>query len=122
MNDFAPLESLWEATIDQGWDDTWHVSAGFQYWLNPNWQMTAGISYDTSPQTDGRRTPDLPVDRQIRYAVGASYSGRENFTVGGYLNYADLGDARIDKESYTGEYSSNSVLGVSFSFNWRFGG
>jgi long-chain fatty acid transport protein len=108
------------ATIDQGWDDTWHVAAGFQYHYSPEMTFTAGVSYDTSPQTDGRRTPDLPVDEQIRIAAGFTRDVRDDFTIGAYINYADLGDSRIENSAYVGEYSSNSLLQISMNFSWKF--
>jgi long-chain fatty acid transport protein len=105
-------------TLDQGWDDTYHLAAGFQYHHRPDLTFTAGIAYDDSPQSDSRRTPDLPVDEQIRIAAGFTRHVRDDFSFGAYLNYADLGDARIEHETYTGDYSSNTLLQFSMSFNW----
>jgi long-chain fatty acid transport protein len=107
--------------IDQNWEDTYKFSLGFQYRLNNQWRLTSGMSYDSSPQEAKRRTADLPVDEQIRYAAGATYEMRDGFTIGGYVNYADLGDARINSERYGGEYSTNALLSLSLNFSWRLG-
>ena len=64
------------------------------------------------------RTADMPIDRQVRYTGGARYKLRDNLTVGGYVNYTDLGSARISTERWGGEYGSNSVLEFSVYFNW----
>ncbi|MFA9563662.1 MAG: hypothetical protein ACERLM_03000, partial [Acidimicrobiales bacterium] len=37
------------------------------------WLLQLGFSYDTSPVDSDDRTPDMPIDRQIRYATGAQY-------------------------------------------------
>ena len=114
------LDSGLGGSINQGWKDTWHIAGGFQYHYSPATTLAAGISYDTSPQTDGRRTPDLPVDEQLRYSVGFIHDVRNDFTVGAYLNYVDLGDGRIENPGYTGEFGSNSLLQVSMNFSWKF--
>jgi long-chain fatty acid transport protein len=106
-------------TLDQGWEDTYHLAAGFQYHHTPALTFTAGIAYDDSPQRSSRRTPDLPVDEQLRIAVGFTREMRDNFSVGAYLNYIDLGDARIENADWVGEYSSNSLIQFSLNFNWK---
>ncbi len=107
------------ATIDQGWEDTYHLAAGFQYHHSPALTFTAGIAYDDSPQHASRRTADLPLDEQLRIAVGFTRQMRDNFAVGAYLNYVDLGDARIENTDFVGEYSSNTLLQVSLNFSWK---
>jgi hypothetical protein len=39
-------------------------------------------------------------------------------SIGGYLNYTDLGSARISTERWGGEYSDNEVIEFSLFFNW----
>lgn len=107
--------------ISQGWEDSWKLAVGGQYQYSPQWAFTAGISYDSSPTDKDRRTPDLNVDEQIRYAVGASYTMANDVVISGYFNYADLGDAEIRNDEYTGDYSDNSLLSLSVSAHWKFG-
>jgi len=106
-------------TLDQGWEDTYHLAAGFQYHHTPALTFTAGFAYDDSPQRPSRRTPDLPLDEQLRIAIGFTREMRDNFAIGAYLNYIDLGDARINNADYAGDYSSNSVIQFSVNFNWK---
>ena len=61
----------------------------------------------------------MPVDRQVRYTGGARYQLRENISVGGYLNYTDLGKARISAERWGGKYEDNQVLEFSIFFTWN---
>ncbi|MAT91938.1 MAG: hypothetical protein CME59_05005 [Halioglobus sp.] len=108
------------AGLKTDWDDTWHYAAGFQYKVNKHWDMTMGVAYDTNPVDKQDRTADLPVDRQVRVAVGTRYHHGDALEIGGYLNYADLGDAKIDARAFSGDYDGeNSLLGISLFLNWR---
>jgi len=59
-----------ELTQDRNLKDTWHVALGTQYRFLEKWLWSVGFAYDSSPVDKDDRTPDLPVDRQIRYATG----------------------------------------------------
>jgi long-chain fatty acid transport protein len=37
------------------------------------WLFQLGFAYDTSQVDSNDRTPDMPMDRQIRYATGVQY-------------------------------------------------
>jgi long-chain fatty acid transport protein len=109
-----------EAGLKKNWDDTYHYAAGFQYKLDHKWEIASGVAYDTNPVDATDRTADLPIDRQIRYNLGARYTMRDNLTIGGYLNYTDLGSAKIDARFWSGEYERNSVIEFAVSANWTF--
>jgi hypothetical protein len=64
------------------------------------------------------RVPELPVDEQIRYNAGARYHLSDTLILGGYVNYTDLGKAKIDAEFWSGEYSTNEMIQLSFFANW----
>lgn len=106
------------AALKKNWKDTYHYAAGLQYKLNDKWDLTSGIAYDTNPIDADDRTADLPVDRQVRYNAGARYQYSEALSLGGYVNYTDLGNARITGNFWTGEYSSNEVYSFSVFLNW----
>jgi long-subunit fatty acid transport protein len=38
-----------------------------------SWLWSAGVAYDISPTDEDTRTPDLPLDRQIRIGTGVQY-------------------------------------------------
>jgi len=108
-----------EGAIPTNWDDTWHFSGGLHYIPNEKWMFMAGIAYDTSPADKVDRTPDLPVDRQVRYALGTQYSWLENIDVGAAIVYGDMGDSSIKNDRLVGDYSDNDLVFVAFSFNWK---
>lgn len=109
--------------LQKNWNDTWHFSAGLHYRLSEPWLLQCGIAYDTSPVSAGDRTADMPVDRQIRYAVGALHTWSERLTIGGQLEYVDLGSANINNSNaingLIGEYDKNDLIVASISFNWK---
>jgi long-chain fatty acid transport protein len=124
-DEWSTLDEVFVALPSQGaglsknWSDTYHYAAGFQYAATPEWDVTAGIAYDTNPVSTKDRTADMPVDRQIRYNVGARYKFRDNLDLGGYANYTDLGSAKIKTDFWSGDYSSNSVVELGLYANWR---
>ena len=62
------------AVLPRNWKDTWHVSVGAQFRPTEEWMLQAGFAYDSSPVDAADRTPDLPVDEQLRFTVGAEYA------------------------------------------------
>jgi long-chain fatty acid transport protein len=109
------------ANIPTEWRDTYHFSGGVHYRPVEEWLLQAGITYDTSPVSDGNRTAYLPMDRQIRYAIGAQYQWNERMSVGGAFEYIDLGDARIDDpDLLTGDYQTNRIFAFALNFGYKF--
>ena len=109
------------AALPRNWDDTYHVAWGFDYRFNPKWQMRGGVAYDTNPVDKEDRTADMPVDRQVRYALGAQYNRSDNLSIGAELVYADYGSGKIDALGYGGEYDSNDLIFFSVNANWKLG-
>ena len=108
------------ANIPTRWSDTYHYAWGVEYQLDKYWAFTSGVAYDTNPVDKEDRNAQLPVDRQIRYGFGTRYTMSDTFSVGGYINYADLGKSRIAAANYGGEYKDNGVLGLAINANWIF--
>ncbi|MEH6824794.1 MAG: outer membrane protein transport protein [Motiliproteus sp.] len=106
--------------IETGWEDTYHYAAGLDYRLNDDWLISTGIAYDTNPVSSQDRTAQLPVDRQLRYALGAQYRYGQQFSWGSQLVYADLGDAAIDAPLFAGHYKTNRFVFWSVNANWLY--
>jgi long-chain fatty acid transport protein len=106
--------------LARNWDDTWHVAAGVEYKLSQQWSLTTGVGYDSNPVDAEDRTADMPVDRQIRIGAGAVYTRPSGLEIASSIVYADLGDAEIDALGYGGDYSTNTLLALSVSANWKF--
>lgn len=112
-----------QGVIPRNWKDTWHYSLGLNYKLDSKWTLQTGFTYSTSPVSAADRTADLPVDRQVRIAVGARYAMRDNLTISGSIEYADFGTARINDNSgngLIGDYAKNNALFFAINGNWTF--
>jgi long-chain fatty acid transport protein len=115
-------------TADRNFHDTWHYALGAQYRFAPEWLLSVGIAYDESPVDDKDRTPDMPLDRQIRYATGLQYDLSEDLTIGAAYTFLDTGDAKIQingadnplRGELIGDYSSNHVNFFNVNVVYRF--
>jgi long-chain fatty acid transport protein len=115
-------------TADRNFHDTWHYAFGTQYRFAPQWLLSAGVAYDDSPVDDEDRTPDMPLDRQIRYATGLQYDLSEDVTIGAAYTFLDTGDAKIEidgadnplRGELVGDYSSNYVNFFNVNVVYRF--
>lgn len=113
-------------TRDLSYEDTWHVALGGRYRVAPDWRVSLGFAYDSSPVDRSNRTVDLPLDRQIRLATGVQYDVNEDVTVGAAYTYIDLGDAEIRQAggplngSLAGDYSPNEIHTFNVTLIWRF--
>jgi long-chain fatty acid transport protein len=113
-------------TADAKLKDTWHAAIGAQYRLAPAWLLSLGFAYDSSAVGDADRIPALPVDRQLRYAVGIQYDWNRDVTWGLAYEFADLGNAPINTRRgplagrLTGDYSPNHIQFVATNLIWKF--
>ena len=113
-----------EFTADRNFDDTWHFSVGAQYQLSPAWRLSSGVAFDTSPVSNKDRTPDAPLDRQIRVAGGLEYAFSEKMTFGLAYTYLNGGSADIRQSGplrgdLEGDYERNDIHFVAAHVNWR---
>lgn len=121
FDDVAVSTQAGSASVRTKWRDTYHFSGGVHYRPTEDWLLQAGITYDTSPVSDGNRTADLPIDRQIRYAIGTQHQWNERMTIGGAFEFIDLGDARIDNPAIlTGEYETNRIFMFALNVGYQF--
>ena len=112
---------------DLEYDDTWHFALGSQYRFAESWLWSVGFAYDTSPLDDfNNRTPDLPLDRQIRIGTGIQYDWNEDVTVGAAYEYMDAGEAEIKQTGgplqgpLIGEYDTNVIHFFAVNLIWKF--
>ncbi len=125
-DDWSALDNLYISTerlsvqVARNWEDTYHIAGGIHYRPNDDWLLQAGIAYDSSPVDKEDRTPDMPVDRQFRYAVGAQYQWADDLKIGGSLEIVDAGDAEIDRRFLRGDYSKNYLVYLGLSASWQF--
>ena len=108
------------ASLPRNWSDTYHYAAGFHYRPKDKWLIRAGVAYDTNPVDASDRTPDMPIDRQVRYAAGVQYEYSETLTLGVSFEYMDMGSAKIRRPLFRGDYEDNDIYVVGVFANWKF--
>ena len=86
---------------------------------NEKWIFMTGVAYDTDPADEKYANPLLPVDRQIRLALGTQYHWKENVDIGAAFVYADLGDSEIQSDKLIGDYEDNRAVMFALNFNWK---
>ncbi len=106
--------------IPRDWKDTWKFAAGVHFRPVDRWLLQVGFSYDTSPVDSDDRTPDMPMDRQIRYATGVQYKWSDRLSTGAQFVYADYGKAKIDNDLLKGDYKRNDIFFFAMNANWKF--
>jgi long-chain fatty acid transport protein len=106
--------------IPRNWKDTWKFAAGVHFRPVEKWLLQLGFSYDSNPVDSDDRTPDMPIDRQIRYATGVQYQWSDRLSVGGELVYADYGKAKINNDLLKGDYKRNDIFFFALNANWKF--
>ena len=115
--------------LDREWDDTWRVGIGVQYQVLKPTMVRAGFSYDSSPVKASKRLPDLPVDEQYRFSLGAQHDLSETLTAS--VNYTLLwngGETDVDEVTLPtnpnvtldGEYDPNLLHILGFTVAGRF--
>jgi long-chain fatty acid transport protein len=109
------------ATTLLNWSDTYRVGLAGQYHFNHALTLQAGASFDSSPTSAARRTPDLPVDRQIRVGAGLLYTLTSAAKLGFSYEYFNLGNANINihsrKGNLVGSYARNYANVLQASIN-----
>ncbi len=99
-------------TTTLNWKNTYRVGLGMQYQITDPVLLQTGASYDSSPTKASLRTPDMPMDRQIRLGAGLIYSVIPAIKLGFSYEYINFGKADIDN------VSSNGILAGHYTPNY----
>jgi long-chain fatty acid transport protein len=101
-----------------GFMDTYKIGIGANYLLTDEWLLQTGLSYDTSGLKNTDRTTALPVDEQIRFAVGVQHDLNESLTLGLSFVYVNLGQGEVRNPTVRGDYDRNNlfVFGMTVAF------
>ena len=107
--------------IPTKWKDTYKLAGGVHYRPSKPWLLMTGFAYDSSPVDAKDRQAWLPFDRQLRYAVGTQYQWSERLSLGGNVEYIDLGKAKINNDqTLKGDYKRNEIFFFGLNANWKF--
>jgi long-chain fatty acid transport protein len=108
-----------KTTLDEDFRDVWHFGVGTEYKYAPDWEMTAGFSFDTSMSTDRTRPIVIPLGTMYRYGLGFKHKARDNLILGGGLSWIWEGNLPVkDTGDTVGKYDRVSITVLSFYARW----
>ena len=114
------ISSVGSGAIPRNWNDTYKLAGGIHYRPTKPWLLQAGFAWDSSPVDSKDRTADMPMDRQLRYAVGTQYQWSERLNLGANFVYADYGKAKINSSNLKGDYKKNDLFFIALNASWTF--
>ncbi|UPQ88977.1 OmpP1/FadL family transporter [Vibrio sinaloensis] len=109
-----------DVTKKRGFDDVWFASIGSKIAVNDKFTMDVGFGYVESPLDQASlQSPDLPVDKQIKYSLGGRYQWNRSTNLSLYYSYADYGSPEIQNGAMQGRYNnSNHFLGITLDYKY----
>jgi long-chain fatty acid transport protein len=101
-----------------GFKDTYKIGIGANYRIAEGYLLQTGLTYDTSGLQNKNRTTALPVDEQIRFALGVQHDVSDSLSLGFSFVYINLGQGEVRSASVQGDYKNNNafVFGLSLAF------
>jgi long-chain fatty acid transport protein len=109
-----------DAAFPRKWKDTYKLGAGIHYRPAKPWLLMTGFAWDSSPVDSKDRVADMPMDRQLRYAVGTQYQWNERLNLGANFTYADYGKAKINSSNLKGDYKRNELFFMALNVSYAF--
>jgi long-chain fatty acid transport protein len=113
-----------KATLDRDFDDTWYARAGFAHRIDPSSEFGFGLSYDSSPVRDSKRTIDLPLDEYYQFSAAYNRSIKPGlrYSLGATLML--VGDAEVKQTAqgvtFAGDFDRNAILFLGGTLRYEF--
>lgn len=104
-------DTLLSTTVDLDYKDTWHVAAGAEWDVAPEWLVTGGIAYDSSPIDDENRVVQLPMSQMWRFGAGGEWMWKESVKLGFAYQLGWMGNLDVDQYQQIGNQIVNRVAG-----------
>lgn len=79
----------------RNWHDTYRIGGSARWRVTPKLTAMAGVSFDSSPTGPHERLPDIAVDRQWKFGVGAEVKMSPRTRLTAAYGYDNLGSNRI---------------------------
>jgi long-chain fatty acid transport protein len=103
------------------YQDTYHLAAGVQHKLTPQWTLNGGLAYDSSAYRDQNNTAlTVPSGAALRLGTGATYAFNAQDTLGAGFEYVHVESASVQEGSLSGRYPSPALYFFAVNYNTRF--
>lgn len=115
-----------DTTVVRTWISTPRLALGTQFYVTESWLLQGGLSFDRSPVLSEGRTPDMPVDKQWRFAAGTQKDLGEHMTLGLAYTFMMHGDGAINKTLHplsgtlVGQYTPSQFHTLAATLGWTF--
>lgn len=83
-------------SLELRFDDSWRIGVGANYQMNDSVKLRFGVAYDRTPVDDEFRTPRLPDEDRIWFAVGAQYLASKQLALDFGYAYIMVEDAEVN--------------------------
>jgi len=116
-------------TLDEGYDDTWHLSVGSQYQATDKLLWNMGVAYDSSAVSDSKRGWVVPMQDAWRLGTGLTYALDAQTDLNFSYSLVWMGDMPVsqsksqpasDPAQVSGSFDNAWLQAVSSSMTWRF--
>jgi long-chain fatty acid transport protein len=107
--------------------DTFHIAAGTQYQLMPQWMLSCGFAFDNSAVGNPMRTVNLPVGDQYRFGAGVQYAWNKRITLGFADEFLYSGEMSVHQSespvlgTVAGQFTNAFLNFFSLNMVYRFG-
>jgi long-chain fatty acid transport protein len=107
--------------------DTFHLAAGTQYQLMPQWMLSCGFAFDNSIVGTPMRTVNLPFGDQYRFAAGVQYAWNKKVTLGFADEFMYQGELPVNQNegpvrgTVAGQFTNTFINFFSLNVIYRFG-
>ena len=112
-------------TFNRSYKDTWHVAAGAQVQVSPEWLLTGGLAYDGSMVEDTDRTVDVAVGAAFRIGAGAHWQVNVPIRLGFAYELVWSGDLPVDQYRgplagrVSGAFDNSAIHFLNVSMEWN---
>ena len=95
------------------------VSIGTDYRIADDWLLQSGVMFDISAFRNEDRMTAIPIDRQIRFSIGAQHEVGESLTLGGPFTSVNRGQAKVCSTSVRGDDQDDDlfIVGLTLAFD-----
>jgi long-chain fatty acid transport protein len=112
-------------SLEFKFSNSFFYALGVNYAADDSWLLRAGVAHDQSPADTQTRVVRVPDSDRTWLAVGATYTGFENWALDLGYTHIMVEDAKINRQNpsgtdfVSGEYESSiDILGVQATFGF----
>lgn len=110
--------------LERDWDDTWHAGVAYAKKLSGESGYSLGISYESSPVEDDKRTLDFAVDELWKLSGSYAWKGKNKFDYAVGATLYLIGDAPVDQTAQgvrvVGDFDKNMFLFLGGTLRYVF--